>query len=240
MKTPIAPAYSQGDTDDEAVQDFTAVLLARAQAEDLRKPERTRLKLLASVAAELQSGVARSALKVAVVTAKAGVAHGTFYRYFADIRAATEALIEAFAAFVRDRLEGAREGDPGSRERVRGATLIYTRVFRANAPLMRCLFDLGGEETAVSKSLQELNWQWNMRMAASIAKRRAGGSGGGPKPPAELLPVAYALGGMIDEFLTQLYLRKDPALDDLADDEAAVADLLTELWCLGAYGEVRA
>jgi len=53
-----------------------------------------------------------------------------------------------------------------------------------------------------------------------------------------MLPTAYALGGMIDEFLAQLYLRRDPALAGLAGDEAAVADLLTELWCRGAYGSL--
>ncbi len=230
---------ARGRQADGGPLDFASVLLGEAAKPDLRKTDRTRAALLASIAAELQSGVLRGDLKVATVTAKAGLAHGTFYRYFPDIGAATEALVEAFSAFVREELEGAREGEPGSRERVRGATLIYARVFRANAPLMRCLFDLGGDASAVSRSLQELNWQWNMRMAASIAKRRAVATGERPQPPAELLPVAYALGGMIDAFLTELYLRKDPALDHLAGDEEAVADLLTGLWCLGAYGEVR-
>jgi hypothetical protein len=41
---------------------------------------------------------------------------------------------------------------------------------------------------------------------------------------------------MIDEFLTQLYLRQDPALSHLAGNEEA--DLLTELWCLCAYGRL--
>ncbi len=141
---------------------------------------------------------------------------------------------------MREQLESRRDGETGSRERVRGATLVYARVFRANAPLMRCLFDLGGGDSAVSRSLQKLNWEWNIRMAASIAKHRAVASGGRPLPPAELLPVAYALGGMIDEFLSPVYLRRDPALEHLANDEVdAVADLLTELWCLGAYGEMR-
>jgi TetR/AcrR family transcriptional regulator, ethionamide resistance regulator len=234
----MAASAAAYDVDEETV-DFACVLLSRSGAPDLRKTDRTRLKLLAGLVSELQSGVERAGLKVAAVTASAGVAHGTFYRYFDDIRAATEALVEAFAGFVREQLEGAREGEPGSRERVHGATLIYARVFRANAPLMRCLFDLGGDNTAVSRSLQTLNWEWNMRMAASIAKRRAVASGGRPQPPADLLPVAYALGGMIDEFLSQLYLRQDPALEYLTDNEGAVADLLTQLWCLGAYGEVR-
>jgi hypothetical protein len=69
-------------------------------------------------------------------------------------------------------------------------------------------------------------------MASAIARRR------GTASAEELLPTAYALGGMIDEFLTQLYLRQDPALTHLENDEEAVAELLTELWCLGAYGRL--
>lgn len=218
--------------------DFAGVLRGEAADDTLRKTERTRLKLLAGLADVLQSGVRRSDLKVAEVTARAGVAHGTFYRYFADIGAATEALAEAFSTFVRDRLDSARDGETGSRERVRGATLVYTRTFRDNAALMRCLIDVGSEGSRFSKTFQALNWEWNMRMAASIAKRRAVLSGRAPQRPADLLPVAYALGGMIDEFLSQIYLRWDPALAHLADDEAAIADLLTDLWCRGAYGEV--
>ena len=62
-----------------------------------------------------------------------------------------------------------------------------------------------------------------------------------PKGPDTIFRAAadaYALGGMIDEFLTQLYLRQDPALSHLAGNEEAVADLLTELWCLCAYGRL--
>ena len=235
-------ALNAGESDGAGNEpgDFASVLLAAAAVEGLRKTERTRLRLLASLAGLLQSGVERAGLKVSAVTANAGVAHGTFYRYFADIPAATEALVEDFSAYVRDRLDSARDGETGSRERVRGATLIYARTFRDNAALMRCLIDLGGEASAFRQSFQKLNWEWNMRMAAAIAKRRAVVSGGAQQRPADLLPVAYALGGMIDEFLSQLYLRRDPALEHLADDEDAVADLLTDLWYRAAYGEVAA
>ena len=40
---------------------------------------------------------------------------------------------------------------------------------------------------------------------------------------------------MIDEFLAQVYLRKEPALAHLADHEERIADILTDLWCFGAY-----
>ena len=222
-----------------AARDFAETLLVAAAAPDLRKVERTRLRLLASVARLLADGAEPSELTVADIVAAADLAHGTFYRYFPDVRAAIEAMIADFARFLRDELANAREGATGSRERVRGATLAYTRAFRANAGLMRCLIALGRENTAFARAFQELNQAWNRRMAAAIARHRAGQSAK-PASAEALLPTAYALGGMIDEFLTQLYLRRDPALARFARDEEAVADLLTELWCLGAYGKLPA
>lgn len=211
--------------------DFAQVLLAAAEDQALRKVERTRSRLLASIAAALMAGTERGELKVADVTQGAGLAHGTFYRYFTDMRGAVETLIEEFSGFVQSCIAGARDGETGSRERVLGATRLYARLFRRNAGLMRCLIGLNGETTSFAKSYQRLNRDWYGRVAAAIAKRR----GAAPSRDA-FLPMAYALGGMIDEFLTQIYLRKDPALTHLANDEDAIAELLTELWCSGAYG----
>lgn len=217
---------------------FAHVLFEAADAPDLRKTERTRLRLLGSIARQLADGAEQADLRVADVAAAAGLAHGTFYRYFPDLRSAVEALMGDFAAFLHDQLANAREGATGSRERARGATLIYTRLFRINAGLMRCLIGLGRENTAFRKAFQKLNRDWNKRMASAIAHRRMVKADTDQADSAALLPTAYALGGMIDEFLTQLYLRQDPALSHLASDEEAVTDLLTELWCLGAYGRL--
>ena len=148
------------------------------------------------------------------------------------MRSAVEALVGDFAIFLYQQLANSRGGASGSRERVRDATLTYIRVFKANAGLMRCLNSLRREDTAFRKAFLELSRGWNTRMASAIARRR------GTASVEKFLPTAYALGGMIDEFLTQLYLRQDPALTHLANDEEAVAELLTELWCLGAYGRL--
>lgn len=228
-----APAASPA-SEPEARLDFAAALERAAAETDRAKTDRTLLRLMAALAAELTEQAGTSGLKVSSVTARAGLAHGTFYRYFADMGTAVEALIAAFAAHVRDTLAAARAGEPGSRARVHAATLAYAKLFRANPALMRCLIGLAGEATASGAAWRELNRAWNLRMAAAIARRRAGG---GPPLPAEaFLPVACALGGMIDAFLTELHLRRDPALEHLKDDEEAVADLLTDLWCAGADG----
>lgn len=212
--------------------DFAATLLLRAEDPALRKIERTELRLLASLARELMAGVEKTGLKVAEVTRKAGLAHGTFYRYFTDTEAATARLIEDFSAFVHERIAGARRGEAGSRERVRSATLLYARLFRRNAGLMRCLLGLGNDGLSFTLSYQRLNRDWYGRVAAAIARQRDDGT-----TPQELLPAAYVLGGMIDDFLRQIYLRHEPALAHLCDDEEKIADLLTDLWCFGAYGQ---
>jgi TetR/AcrR family transcriptional regulator, ethionamide resistance regulator len=217
---------------------FVAVLRLAAASPGLAKSERTRLTLLAAIAARLIAGVEAATLRVSDIAGEAGVAHGTFYRYFADRQSAVEALVADFVGFLRDRLTESREGPPGSRARVRAATLTYVRLFRDNAGLMRCLMDLGSAGAGFRDSFHALNRAWNSRVATAIAQRRATLAREAPHTAAATLPIAYALGGMIDEFLAQLYLRRDPALAALAGDEAAVADLLTELWCRGAYGSV--
>jgi AcrR family transcriptional regulator len=222
----------------EARLSFAQRLFEAADAPDLRKSERTRLRLLATIARQLAAGAEQADLRVADVAAAAGLAHGTFYRYFPDLRSALETLMRDFAAFLHDQLAGAREGAAGSRERARSATLVYTRLFRINAGLMRCLVGLGRENMAFRKAFQKLNRDWNRRVASAIARRRTAKADIDRADSAALLPRAYALGGMIDEFLTQLYLRQDPALSHLARDEETVANLLTELWCLGAYGRL--
>lgn len=219
---------------------FSAALSAAATGAGLRKTERTRLRLLAATAARLEAGEEHAALRVCDIAGAAGVAHGTFYRYFVDRRAVVEALVEDFTLFLRDRLGQVRDGEPGSRPRVRSATLAYVRLFRANTGLMRCLMDLGPESAGFRERFHALNRIWNGRVATSIAARRSMMPGASPVAPAAMLPTAYALGGMIDEFLNQAYLRRDPALAGLAADENAVGDLLTELWCRGAYGDEEA
>jgi AcrR family transcriptional regulator len=215
---------------------FETALLRAAEAPGLRKSERTRLRLLAAIASRLAAGDDPAALRVSDIADAAGLAHGTFYRYFTDRQEALEQLIADFTRFQRERLAAIRDGAPGSPERVRAATLEYVRLFRRNAGLMRCLMGLGPETAAFRARFHALNRDWNSRVAAAIAGHRARLAGTPPATKETLLPTAYALGGMTDEFLTQVYLRRDPALAALEDDEAGIAELLTELWCRAAYG----
>jgi hypothetical protein len=46
-------------------------------------------------------------------------------------------------------------------------------------------------------------------------------------------------GDFTGEFLAQVYLRKNPALLHLSDQEEKITELLTDVWCFGAYGAGR-
>src|SRR4051812_39595809 len=80
----------------EPGDDFVAVLRLAAASPSLAKSERTRLTLLAAIAARLTAGIEAASLRVSDIAAEAGVAHGTFYRYFADRQSAVEALVADF------------------------------------------------------------------------------------------------------------------------------------------------
>lgn len=214
---------------------FTEALEASARA-GRQKTDRTRFRLLASMARQVMSGVDRRDLKVANVALDAGLAHGTFYRYFSDIRNAMDVLIEEFAQFVRKQLSGAREGEPGTQSRVHATMLVYARLYAENAPLMRCLVDLGTEPSAFAASYQKLNRAWYERMAQAITKRQAEFGTIGREARGDPIAFAYALGGMVDDFLAQVFLRREPALAHLAGAPEAIADLLTHLWMKAAYG----
>lgn len=224
-------ARSEGPRSLLDTDSFGMALILDAGKSDLPKTSRTRLRLIAAAADLLNKRDDVTALRVADIARQAGYAHGTFYRYYDGVPAIIEETVAVFAEFQRDRLGAVRVGAPGSRERVRATTLAYIKIFRVNAGMMRCLMGLGAESRHYRARFHELNRDWNRRVAQAIAAN----SGDGASAEA-LLPTAYALGGMIDEFLAQLYLHRDPALAALADDPEAVADLLSDLWCRGAYG----
>ncbi len=191
------------------------------------------MRLLASIAQKLDGDMPSASLRVADIV-EGVCAHGTFYRYFTDMSAALESLLSSFVEHLTNGMSEARSGEAASPERVHAATLAYVRLFRSNTGLMRCLMALAPGESSAKMRYHALNKEWNGRVARALAAKHLR-SGKKPSVPASaFLITAYALGGMVDEFLANLYLRGDPVLQDLAESEEVVADLLTAIWLRGA------
>ena len=49
----------------------------------------------------------------------------------------------------------------------------------------------------------------------------------------EMMRRAYALGGMVDQYLTALFVTKDPWLTAISQDTEAVIATLTDVWTKG-------
>ena len=47
---------------------------------------------------------------------------------------------------------------------------------------------------------------------------------------------AYALGGMVDQYLTALFVTDDPWISSISQDPEAVIATLTDIWTKGTQG----
>jgi AcrR family transcriptional regulator len=170
-------------------------------------------------------------LRVADCAARAGVAHGTFYRYWSDGSAAAQAVLSDFMATITARRPSAPAG-AGAWHRILAANRYYASVYRRNARLMRCLMQLGNARPEFAHIGQAANLALARRVVR--AWERA-------EPEARVLPepakLARALAciAMVEGVLRDLHVRPAPApLATLSDDE--VAGLLSGCWFRMLFG----
>jgi AcrR family transcriptional regulator len=202
---------------------FTAWLADGSAA--LPKGERTRRDIIIA-GAHLLSDRPLDRVTVAAVCAAASVAHGTFYIYFRNRNVLAGAVLGAFVDHVQIEMRSAARapGDP-----VRGTTAAYMRLFEENAGLMRCLVVGLDAVPEARAAFQRLNHEWT-RTVVRATRHKEGASA---RSEADLMRRAYALGGMVDQYLTALHVTNDPWIGALSHDRAAVLDMFTDLWTKG-------
>lgn len=206
--------------------DFARALLHSAS--DGRKSDRTRAKLMAAACA-LLAQTPHDALRVSDICAKAGVAHGTFYVYFPDIRTLLDAVLQAFIDHVQHAMQAAHA--PPGEDRVRATTALYVMIFEQNPGLMRCLVSSFDSFPEAAARFQTLNRAWAETVAGAAGRKLA--QSGQSVPEDELLRRAHALGGMVDQYLVTLHFNRDAALAELSQDREAVIDTLAFIWRRG-------
>lgn len=202
--------------------------LEQAQA-GMKKSDRTRTRLRIALCTALNTRPAQ-ALKVADICALAGVAHGTFYVYFSDLNAALDDVLGVFVEHVQTVMRHATKGRGG--ERTRAATAAYFDLFDRNPGLMRCLLSSFETFPAAAQAFQRLNRDWARIVAEATARRLSRANR--PVPPHdELMRRAYALGGMVDQYLVALHCNRDAALAAVSGDRAEVITTLSTIWQKG-------
>lgn len=190
-----------------------------------RKGERTRRELI-SACARLLSAEPFDALTVARICGSVGVAHGTFYVYFVNLNAICAEVLGLFVDYVQLELRTAARA-PGDASR--NTTAAYMRIFESHAGLMKSLVTGIDTFPEARAAFQKLNNEWIQTVVR--AQRRAEPESG--RSDADLMRRAYALGGMVDQYLTALHVNADPWIIALSQDRDVVLDLLTDLWKRG-------
>lgn len=203
-------------------------LLADSQGRP--KGARTRARLMAAACRVLEDE-APEALTVSAVCRRAGVAHGTFYLYFADRHALLEALLVGFVEVLKGAMRQAGESEPG--DPGRAATRAYLAHFRHNRGLMRCLIHHPEPFPEARRAFHRLNREWLGEVVEAALRRLAQEGGAEAVGRAELTRRAYALGGMVDQYLSALFLSEDPDLVAVSGNDDAVLDTLSLIWTRG-------
>lgn len=189
------------------------------------KGARTRLRLLQSGAHYLSENCLDS-LTVSAICQLAGVAHGTFYLYFEDRHELVGVLLSSFVDYLHLQMRGAAKqaGDP-----VRNTTAAYFQLFTAHAGLMKCLVVGIDAFPEARTAFQRLNYEWAKTVVRALKKNRQVDQA----TEDALMRKAYALGGMVDQYLTALFVTEDPWLGAISQDPGTVINTLTELWKKG-------
>jgi AcrR family transcriptional regulator len=224
-------------TDGEASVDPQAAAPRRRRNAVSRKPPQpttprgraTRERLKAAVATLLR-GRAIHEIRLEDIADQAGVRMSLIYHYFQskeDI--ACEVLSDILEAFKAE-IAG-RDRDTGPLDAIHFANQRMIALYAANPGAMRCLLEAHQETAPFSRMWRDLTLDWNRRIAASLARQFPGAF----PAEAQFVALAYALAGMVDNFLYEYYVLANPVLRQALADEAAVARFLTTLWRRALY-----
>ncbi len=194
------------------------------------KRERTKARLH-QAGCHLLDNTLLSSLTVADICKEANFAHGTFYLYFKDRPAFIADLLLQFVDFLQTLMLNASKGE--EQDPVRATTAAYYHLFEENPGLMRCLVNHMEEYPGARNAFQKLNREWAITVVQSTERKLMVTDRKGMTSHDELCRRAYALGGMVDQYLTALLLNKDENLAMLSTDKDAVIDTLTFIWKRG-------
>ncbi|UZF95460.1 TetR/AcrR family transcriptional regulator [Bosea sp. NBC_00550] len=171
------------------------------------------------------------AITVNLIANTAGVAHGTFYRYFTDKRSVVAKTIADYFRFVRaSRLPIPR--DASQFEAIHQANLHYVECFRRNVGLMRCHFRLKDEDEVIA----EVGRHADAAMVDRVIDRLRREGEFDRWDPARLRLTIFCLIGMVDELLLKIYSQTQPALAEFEDAPQLVATTLSQMWFSAIYG----
>lgn len=209
-----------------------------APSESGRGP--TKRQIQAAATRERMVGAAREvfeergyqAASVALITAAADTAHGTFYLYFKNKDEAFVEVIAAMGVEMRDLARARLRGD--RRDSLEAVLRAFFEVFASHAPLWRALLEGMLQSPRIEQVWLATSASFTDRIADRLTREQAAGL----MRPVDPLGAAQALASMAEwtafrRFATREAVARGPASPEEID--AAIATV-TDLWFQAVYG----
>jgi AcrR family transcriptional regulator len=211
--------------------DYVGHLQSVLKRSDWPKGERTRFRLkIAAVSALAEGGY--QDLKVSDICRRAHVALGTFYIYFTDKSViAAEALLDFGDALYLQAQSVARGSS--DYQAILMTNQFFAAAYQRNCGLVRCLIQIEDLVPEFRARWRERRLRWIKKIASSMARR----SGHPEIPDTLFMQIAYALEGMVFQYLYDVFVRQEPILQRHAGSSEHIADLLSVLWYRAVYCE---
>ena len=150
-------------------------------------------------------------IKIADVTAEAGVAVGLFYHYFKDMRSLVGELLEELTGQLAEVQTDAVKPTPAWLfDRIRAHHLLIVRNYRDHPGLMRAYFQIGEDIPDFRDRvmpLYERELLYLVDKAREVFPQRAIAA-------RDALVLAYSLGGIAAHPLRERHSHRDPRLDE--------------------------
>ncbi len=224
----------------EPVVSYRAQLARRLETDPpKRKGERTRERFKLATASVLERA-GYHAMRVSDITRAAKSSDGSFYMYFSDKKDVALTVLREFLEGMQ--LVGGKQAGQGHDpfEAIRYANASWIETVRANAGLMRSVFQMSDEDGDFSDLVHSTNRAWYERVARSVVKSHPKGA----VDPDAALFAAWALGSMMDEIMRRVVVYPDAHLIRFLDKAAPGPDdlamALSVIWFRVLYPGLEA
>lgn len=204
---------------------YRVLLLGRSKDDELRKGSRT-AERIRWAACELLESKSLDELTVQDICCEAGIAQGTLYQYFINRNDLLESVLNEFVAFLRQRMHMAVSGSVSAQDSVNRSTRMYCDLFCANRGLMKCLLNHFDTFPQARSILSAFNKEWIDLVVKGMERRRNATT----PSVREIRRRAYALGGMVDQYLAAIFLYEDRDVSVSAGSIDEIVRTLTFIW----------
>ncbi|MBV7255320.1 TetR/AcrR family transcriptional regulator [Pacificimonas sp. WHA3] len=216
------------------MKSYSVALAERLEyAPPKRKGDRTRERLKLAAARVLEQ-VGYHAMRVTDITAGADASEGTFYIYYKDKDEVTRAVLHEFLSSIQENDQRPMKGDCPLFLPIMDANLQWIRTVRANAGLMRSVFQMMDNDAEFGRIVHQYNRQWYEKIAQSVVRNHDGQA-----TEAAAYFAACALGAMMDELMRRIVIYPDERfvqfLAAQTPDDESLAQALSLIWLRVLY-----